>query len=107
MAPGPQLGPTSQSNIQTTFRSDNLGQESLEYMDTLENTLPTSSLMPLPSVTSQNPEDRQNSFTIKQHPTSSRVYGSGEMFMDKFDKDQFTEARNQGLLYYFFTTRDK
>jgi hypothetical protein len=41
----------------------------------------------LPLVTSQNPEDRQNPFTIKQHPTFGRVYGSGEMFMDKFDKD--------------------
>jgi hypothetical protein len=44
---------------------------------------------------------------IKQHPTSSRVYGSGEMFMDQFNKDKFAEARNQGLLYYPFATRDK
>jgi hypothetical protein len=26
--------------------------------------------------------------------------------MDKFAKDQFAEARNQGLLYYPFATRD-
>jgi hypothetical protein len=52
MAPSPQLGPMSQSNIQTTFGSDNLGQESLEYMDTLKDTLPTFSSLPLPLVTS-------------------------------------------------------
>jgi hypothetical protein len=96
IAPGPQLGPMSQSNIQTTFRSDNISQELLEYMDILEDALPISPSLPLPLVTSQNPEDRQNPFTIKQHPTYSRVYGSGETFMDKFDKDQFAEARNQG-----------
>jgi hypothetical protein len=108
MSPSLQLGPTtSQSNIQPTFRSDNLSQELPEYMDTSEDAPPTCPLPPLPSVTSQNPEDRQSPFWIKQHPTSSRVFGHGETFMDQFDKDQFAEARNQGLLYYPFATRDE
>lgn len=108
MSPSPQSGPsTSQSNIQPTFGSDNIGQESLEYMDTLEDGLPTCPLPPLQSVTSENPEDSRNPFRIKQHPTSSRVFGHGETFMDQFDKDQFVEARKQGLLYYPFATRDE
>ena len=108
MSPGLQLGPTtSQINIQPTFEIDNLGQDSLEYMDTSEDALPSCPSLPLPLVTSQNPEDSQNPFRIKRHPTSSKVYGHGETFMDQFDKDQFAEARNQGLLYYPFATRDE
>jgi hypothetical protein len=99
-------------NIATTLQprptiseSDDMGQQSFEpphYMDTAEEYFAAS-----PSAsTSQNPEDEPNPFNIKKHPTSGHVYGRGETFMDRCDKDKFTERR-EGNIYYPFASRDE
>ena len=100
-------------NIATTLQSGltmsggaNMGQQSFkqpDFMDTAED-YPASTSRP--ATTSQNPEDRQNPFIIKKHPTSGRVYRPGETFIDQCDKDKFTERR-KGNIYYPFTTRDE
>ncbi|KAF8800625.1 hypothetical protein BYT27DRAFT_7216906 [Phlegmacium glaucopus] len=86
-----------------------MGQQSFEppgFMDTAEDYLPASSHSSLPASTSPNPEDRQNPFNIKNHPTSGQVFRRGETFMDQCDKDRYTEMR-KGHLYYPFTSRDE
>jgi C2H2 type zinc finger protein len=103
-------------NIATTLQSDptisegdNLDRQSFEppgFMDTAEDCLLASSRSSPPASTSQNPEDKQNPFNIKKHPTSGSVYGRGETFMDQCDKDRFTEKRT-GHLYYPFASRDE
>ena len=100
-------------NIATTLQSgltmsggDNTGQQSFEppdFMDTAED-YPASTSRP--ATASQNPEDRQNPFIIKKHPTSSRVYGPGETFIDQCDKDKFAERR-KGNIYYPLASRDE
>jgi hypothetical protein len=103
-------------NIATTLQtdptiseSDDMGRQSFEppdFMDTAEDHLLVSSRSSPPASTSQNPEDKQNPFNIKKHPTSGSVYGRGETFMDQCDKDRFTEMR-KGHLYYPFASRDE
>lgn len=103
-------------NIATTLQpdptiseSDNMDRQRFEpsdFMDTAEDYLPASYRSSLPASTSQNPEDKQNPFNIKKHPTSGGVYGCGETFMDQCDKDRFTEMR-KGNLYYPFASRDE
>ncbi|KAF8801574.1 hypothetical protein BYT27DRAFT_7261911 [Phlegmacium glaucopus] len=73
---------------------------------TAEDYLPASSHSSLIVSTSPNPEDRRNTFNIKNHPTSGQVFGCGETFMDQCDKDRYTEMR-KGHLYYPFTSRDE
>jgi hypothetical protein len=100
------------TNIATTLQSgptisesDDTGQQGFEppnFMDTAEDYFASS----LPATTSQNPEDRQNPFNIKKHPTSGSVYGRGETFMDQCDKDTFAERR-KGNLFYPFASRDE
>lgn len=75
-------------------------------MDTAEDYLLASSPSYRPASTSQNPDDKQNPFNIKKHPTSGSVYGCGETFMDQCDKDSFSEKR-KGHLYYPFASRDE
>jgi hypothetical protein len=94
-------------NIATTLptisESDDMGQQGFEppnFMDTAEDYFVSS----LPASTPQNPEDEQNPFNIKKHPTSGSVYGRGETFMDQCDKDKFTERRT-GNIYYPFASR--
>ena len=93
----------------TISESDNMDRQSFEppdFMDTAEDCLPASSRSSLPASTSQNLDDKKNPFNVKKHPTSGSVYGHGETFMDKCDKDRFTEMR-KGHLYYPFTSRDE
>ena len=102
------IATTLQSDL-TISESDNMDRQSFEppeFMDTAEDCLLASSRSSLPASTSQNLEDKQNPFNIKKHPTSSSVYGCGETFMDKCDKDRFTEMR-KGCLYYPFASRDE
>jgi hypothetical protein len=85
--------------------SDDIDQQSFEpphFMDTSEDYSHSS----LSSSASKNPEDKQNPFNIKKHPTSGSVYGRGETFMDQCNKDRFTEMR-KGHLYYPFASRDE
>ena len=88
--------------------SDDMGQHSFEppnFMDTAEDDYFSPSL-PVSASTSQTPEDKQNPFNIKKHPTSGSVYGSGETFMDHCDKDKFTESRKRNV-YYPFASKDE
>lgn len=99
-------------NIATTLQSgptisesDDMDQQGFEppfFMDTAEDYFVSS----IPASTCQNPEDedKQNPFNSKKHPTSGSVYGRGETFMDKCDKDKFTERRT-GNIYYPFASR--
>ena len=92
-------------SVPTISESDDTAQQSFEppgFMDTAEDYFAPS----LPADTSQNPKDSRNPFNIKKHPTSSSVYGCGETFMDRCDKDEFTERR-KGNIYYPFASRDE
>ena len=96
---------TALQSVPTISESDDTGQQSFEptgFMDTAEDYFASS----LPASTSQNPEDSRNPFNINKHPTSSSVYGCGETFMDRCDKDKFTERR-KGNIYYPFASRDE
>ena len=96
---------TNLQSVPTIPESDDTGQQSFEppdFMDTAEDYFASS----LPADTSQNPKDSRNPFNIKTHPTSGSVYGCGETFMDRCDKDKFTEKR-KGNIYYPFALRDE
>jgi hypothetical protein len=98
LQPDPPLSESDDSDRQSFVPPD--------FMETAEDYLLASSRSSLPSSTSENPEDKQNPFDIKNHPTSGRIYGRGETFMDRCDKDRFTEMR-KGHLYYPFASRDE
>jgi hypothetical protein len=98
---------TNLSSVPTISESDDAGQQSFEpsdFMDTAEGYFASS----LPADTSQNPKDSdtRNPFNITKHPTSGSVYGCGETFMDRCDKDKFAERR-KGNIYYPFASRDE
>jgi hypothetical protein len=103
-------------NIATTLQldppiseNDDMDQQSFkppDFMDTADDYSLASSCSSLAASTSQNPEDKQNPFNIKKHPTSSSVYGCGETFMDQCNKDRFSERR-KGHLHYPFALRDE